>query len=339
MDAKKIELSHGSGGLKTRRLIEELFAREFDNPLLAPLNDQAIFGPLSGRLAFTTDSYVVTPLCFPGANIGKLAVCGTVNDLAVGGARPKYLSASFIIEEGMEIGELRGIVRSMAKTAQEAGVEIVTGDTKVVERGKGDRLYINTAGIGVIDEGLELDPTRIKPGDAIILSGTIGDHAIAVLTEREGIELETEIKSDCAALHKMIAKMLEATGKGNEIKAMRDATRGGVATVLTEFAEASKTSLLILEEAVPIKESVRGACELLGFDPLYLANEGKIVAIVGKERAEEVLQIMKNDQYGRDAAIIGSVESDPVGKIILETTIGNRRPLEMLSGEQLPRIC
>ncbi len=340
MDEKKILISHGSGGLLTRRLIEELFVSEFDNPLLAQLNDQAIFErPPSGRLALTTDSYVVTPLFFPGGDIGKLAVCGTVNDLAVGGAVPKYLSASFIIEEGMEIAELKRVVHSMANTAKEAGVEIVTGDTKVVERGKGDRLYINTAGIGMIEEGVELDPTRIAPGDVIILSGTIGDHAIAVLTEREGIELETELESDCAALHRLIEKMLGATENRNGIKAMRDATRGGVATVLAEFAESSKTSLLIKEETVPIKESVRGATELLGFDPLYLANEGKLVAVVAKDDVDAVLGAMKSDPDGVDAAVIGVVEKAPAGKVVLETVIGNRRPLELLAGEQLPRIC
>jgi hydrogenase expression/formation protein HypE len=353
MNGKRILLSHGSGGLLTRRLIEELFVEEFKNPLLDRLNDQAVFeipcagrgGPISERLAFTTDSYVITPLFFPGGDIGCLAVCGTVNDLAVGGAVPKYLSASFIIEEGMEIAELKRIVISMATAAKEAGVEIVTGDTKVVERGKGDRLYINTAGIGVVGAGVELDPTRIEPGDVIILSGTVGDHAIAVLTEREGIELESAVESDCAPLHLMIAKMLEAGG-GNGIRTMRDATRGGVATVLAEFAEVSKTSLLIREESVPVKESVRGACELLGFDPLYLANEGKLVAVVSKENADAVLAAMKDDPNGTDAAIIGLVEGEPkdttekaTGKVVLETIIGNRRPLEMLTGEQLPRIC
>ncbi len=339
MNEKKILLSHGSGGILTRRLIEELFLKEFDNPLLRRLNDQAVFSLPPGRIAFTTDSYVVTPLFFPGGDIGKLAVCGTINDLAVGGAKPEYLSASFIIEEGMEIGELKRVVQSMALTAKEADVEIVTGDTKVVERGKGDRLYINTAGIGVVDNGNSPDPLNIEAGDVIILSGTIGDHAIAILTQREGIELETEMKSDCAPLHRLTEKMLSVEGGGRAIKAMRDATRGGVATVLVEFAVASKTSFVIQEELIPVKKSVRGACELSGFDPLYLANEGKLIAIVAKERADEVLRSMKNQMFGTDAAIIGTVESAKPGTVILETVIGNRRPLEPLTGEQLPRIC
>ncbi|MBI5643426.1 MAG: hydrogenase expression/formation protein HypE [Deltaproteobacteria bacterium] len=335
-DDRKILLAHGSGGNLTRKLIEEVFAEAFRNELLAPLNDQAIFKLPHEKLAFTTDSYVVKPIFFPGGDIGKLSICGTINDLAVGGAEPVYLSASFIIEEGLPLDELKKIVASMARTANDSGVKIVTGDTKVVERGKGDKLFINTAGIGIVRDSVDLSPAAIRPGDVIIVSGTIGDHGIAIMTHREGIQMDVPVDSDCAPLHNLTSDMLNAA---DGIKAMRDPTRGGLATVLNEFASACGFSMNIREDDVPVREAVKGACEILGFDPLYLANEGKLVAVASKESAEKILLAMKKNPLGKDAAIIGEVKAEPKGKVLLETSIGNRRILDMLSGEQLPRIC
>ncbi len=338
-DSKKILLGHGSGGSLTRRLIEELFLASFNNPLLAPLNDQAVFTLPSSRLAFTTDSYVVNPIFFPGGDIGKLSVCGTINDLAVGGAEPVYLSASFIIEEGMSFEELKRVVASMADTARREGVEIVTGDTKVVERGKGDKLFINTSGIGVLRDSISLSPALIRPGDVVMVSGAVGDHGIAILTHRDGIELDVEVKSDCAALHNLVRDMLASVAPDNAIRAMRDPTRGGVATVLNEFASSSGSAILIREAQIPVREEVRGACEILGFDPLYLANEGKLIAVVAREFSKSVLKAMRDNPLGKDSAVIGEVVAGPKGKVLLETSVGNKRILEMLSGEQLPRIC
>jgi len=334
---KTILLAHGSGGSYSRRLVEEVFAKAFSNPLLAPLNDQAVFTLPAKKLAFTTDSYVVNPIFFPGGDIGKLSVCGTINDLAVGGAEPVYLSASFIIEEGLSMEELLRIVLSMAKTAKEAGVSIVTGDTKVVERGKGDKVFINTAGIGVLNIDQELTPANIRPGDVVIVSGTMGDHGIAILTHREGIQMESPVESDCAALHTLTNAMLAAAPSG--IKAMRDPTRGGLATVLNEFAASAGCSISIREDDIPVREAVKGACEILGFDPLYLANEGKLIAVVEAGSVETVLGAMRSHPLGKDAAVIGVAEEGHKGKVLLETSIGNRRILDMLSGEQLPRIC
>ena len=329
-------LAHGSGGSYSRRLIEEVFAKAFSNPLLAPLNDQAVFSLPAKKLAFTTDSYVVKPIFFPGGDIGKLSVCGTINDLAVGGAEPMYLSASFIIEEGLGMDELKRVVDSMAATARSAGVSIVTGDTKVVERGKGDKLFITTTGIGVVN-GPELSPANIRPGDAVIVSGTMGDHGVAIMTHREGIMMDAPVVSDCAPLHTLARDIISAAPTG--VRAMRDPTRGGLATVLNEFAASSGCSITIREEELPVKEAVRGACEILGFDPLYLANEGKLVAIVSCEEAGKALSAMKAHPLGVDAAIIGTVTEAPKGKLLLETSIGNTRIIDMLSGEQLPRIC
>lgn len=331
-----ILLAHGSGGSYSRRLIEDVFAKAFSNHLLAPLNDQAIFELSAKHLAFTTDSYVVKPIFFPGGDIGKLSVCGTINDLAVGGAEPVYLSASFIIEEGLAMEELKRVVESMAKTARDAGVSIVTGDTKVVERGKGDKIFITTTGIGVVD-GPVLTPTNIRPGDVVIVSGSIGDHGIAIMTHREGIQMEVPVESDCAALHTLVKDVLGVAGQG--LRAMRDPTRGGLATVLNEFASSAGCSMTIREDDLPVKEAVRGACELLGFDPLYLANEGKLVAIVSSEFSEAALSAMRSHPLGKDAAVIGFVTDEPKGKVLLETSIGNKRIIDMLSGEQLPRIC
>jgi len=331
----RILLSHGSGGSLTRRLISDVFVKHFGNELLAQLNDQAIFEVASKRLAFTTDSYVVDPIFFPGGDIGKLSVCGTVNDLAVGGASPLYLSASFIIEEGLATDDLERIVLSMAAAAEAVGVKIITGDTKVVERGKGDKIFINTTGIGAMPDNVTLDPIRIAPGDIVIVSGTVGDHGIAIMAGRHGFH-DVPVVSDCAALHSLTKDML-ATGV--DIKAMRDPTRGGLATVINEFAATAGCAIVIKEDAVPVKEAVRGACELLGFDPLYLANEGKLIAVVARDGAERLLAAMRKNPLGADAAIIGEVVKDPVGRAILETPLGNKRILDMLTGEQLPRIC
>lgn len=335
-DGKKILLGHGSGGSLSRKLVEEVFLKAFANDLLLPLNDQAVFSLPHSRLAFTTDSYVVNPIFFPGGDIGRLSICGTINDLAVGGARAACLSASFIIEEGVSFDELERVVASMSATAKGCGVKIATGDTKVVERGKGDKMFINTAGIGVVDDSVNLSPSLIRPGDVILVSGTMGDHGVAIMTQREGIEMDSPVESDCAPLHDLVKDMLSS---GARIKAMRDPTRGGLATVLNEFASASESSFTILEKAVPVKEAVKGACEILGFDPLYLANEGKLVAVVAEDGADACLRAMKANPLGRDAAIIGEVKAGKKGRVLLETPIGNTRILEMLSGEQLPRIC
>ncbi|GAB60838.1 MAG: hydrogenase expression/formation protein HypE [Candidatus Jettenia sp.] len=336
MNQERILLSHGSGGKLGYQLIHEIFLKAFYNEFLSPLNDQAIFNLPTSRLAFTTDSYVVNPIFFPGGDIGKLSVCGTVNDLAVGGAEPLYLSASFIIEEGILIEELRMIVDSMAQTANHAKVKIITGDTKVVERGKGDKLFINTSGIGIVKDGIHLSPLLIKPGDAILVSGHLGDHGIAIMCHREGIQMETPVQSDCAALHELVQDVIS---RSNGIRAMRDPTRGGLATTLNELAASSGYGMIIKEEDIPVKEEVKGACEILGFDPLYLANEGKLIAIVSKDSAGTVLEVMRKNPLGRDASLIGTVVDEPRGKVLLETSIGNRRILDMLSGEQLPRIC
>lgn len=331
----RILLSHGGGGSLTRRLISDVFVKHLGNALLAPLNDQAVFEAASKRLAFTTDSYVIDPIFFPGGDIGGLSVCGTINDLAVGGATPLYLSASFIIEEGLPADDLEKIVMSMAAATRAAGVKIITGDTKVVERGKGDKIFINTAGIGAVGDSITLDPVRITPGDVVLVSGTVGDHGIAIMAGRHGLQ-DMPVVSDCAALHSLTKDML-ATGM--DIKAMRDPTRGGLATVIAEFAAASNCAIVIREDAVPVKDAVRGACELLGFDPLYLANEGKLLAVVARDGAEALLAAMRKNPLGAHAAIIGEVVKNPAGRAILETPIGNKRILDMLTGEQLPRIC
>ncbi|MBU6391831.1 MAG: hydrogenase expression/formation protein HypE [Planctomycetota bacterium] len=336
MKHDRILLSHGSGGKLSYQLIHEIFLKAFGNEFLSPLNDQAVFSLPASRLAFTTDSYVVNPIFFPGGDIGKLSVCGTINDLAVGGAEPLYLSVSFIIEEGLLVEELKMVVDSMSRTAKHAGVKIITGDTKVVERGKGDKLFINTTGIGVIKDGINLSPLLIRPGNAIIVSGSIGDHGIAILSHREGIQMKIPVESDCAALHGLVKDVIS---QSNGILAMRDPTRGGLATTLNELVSSSGCGMIIEESAIPVKEEVKGACEILGFDPLYLANEGKLIAIVSKDSANTVLEAMQKNPLGRNASIIGAVVDAPQGKVLLETSIGNRRILDMLSGEQLPRIC
>jgi len=331
----KILLAHGSGGRLAHELVEKSFVKALANPLLAKLDDSAVMD-FSGKLAFTTDSYVVSPIFFPGGDIGRLAICGTVNDLAMSGAKSLYLSLSFIIEEGLPQDELNKIVDSVQKTAQEAGVEIVTGDTKVVNRGSADKLFINTAGIGIIPEGVLVSGSKASPGDKVILSGTIGDHGIAVLSQREGLSFSTQLESDCAPLGVLVAKMVKASPA---IHCLRDPTRGGLATTLNELAKQSKVSIRIEEEKIPVQEEVLAACELLGFDPLYVANEGKLVAIVPAKDADKILKAMRENHYGTGAAIIGEVKAEHPGRVVMKTCLGASRIVDMLVGDLLPRIC
>ncbi len=335
MKDETILLAHGSGGRLTHDLIRDLFLRELSNPFLDALGDAAVLPPQGGRLALTTDSYVIQPIFFPGGDIGKLAVCGTVNDLSMVGARPLYLTIGFILEEGLPFADLRRIVRSAAQTARDAGVHIVAGDTKVVDRGTADQVFINTAGVGVIAEGVSLSPAQIRPGDAVLVSGTVGDHGIAVMAQREGLELSTALASDCAPLNGLAQAALACGG----VRVMRDPTRGGLATTLVELAQAGNVGLEIEESAVPVNDAVRGACELLGLDPLYVANEGKLVAIVAAEAAEAALAAMQSHPLGRNARIIGRATQAHAGRVVLKTLLGVSRVLEMLTGEQLPRIC
>jgi hydrogenase expression/formation protein HypE len=398
-----ILLAHGSGGKLSHDLVERLFARHFANPTLLQLDDSAILDfrfpdslipnpqfpnfPIS-RLAFSTDSYVISPLFFPGGDIGKLAVCGTVNDVSMSGARPLWLSAGFIIEEGLSMAELERIVASMAATAQQAGVQIVTGDTKVVDRGSADKLFINTAGVGVVPAGIEIAGDRARPGDVVLLSGTIGDHGMTILTQREGLQFDSPLASDCAPLNGLVADLLaalpphprpispplgegagegelvagvllspspspspeggekapsplggEGWGEGGVVHCLRDPTRGGLATTLNELAGQSGVGIEIEETAIPVREAVRGACELLGLDPLYVANEGKLVALVTPEAGQAALAALRAHEYGCEAAIIGRVTADHPGRVVLRTALGARRVVDMLIGEQLPRIC
>ena len=331
----KITLSHGSGGTLMHKLIDSLFIREFDNKILRQKKDSAIFDLGKTRVAFTTDSYVVNPIFFPGGDIGSLAVYGTVNDLSVCGAEPLYLSLSLIIEEGLDKYVLEKIVRSARQAAKRSGVKIVTGDTKVVERGSCDKIFINTSGIGeVYYYGLSID--AIRPGDAVIVSGTIGEHAISVLSEREGIAFKTKTKSDSAPLNRLIRKIVSAS---DGIKFMRDPTRGGLATTLNEIVSLQGFGISLDEEAIPVSNGVRQACELLGFDPLYLACEGRVVCIVGKKDAGKVLKAIRGDAAGKTAKIIGEIMKGYRGKVYLNTMAGGKRLVDMLSGEQLPRIC
>ena len=331
----KILLAHGSGGKLAHDLITRSFVSALDNPLLSQMDDAAVFD-VKHRLAFTTDSYVVNPIFFPGGNIGKLAVCGTVNDLATSGARPLYLSLALIIEEGLPLKDLKLVINSIKTTADEAGVKIVTGDTKVVNRGSADKLFINTSGIGIIPEGLSISGSNARPGDKVILSGTIGDHGIAVLSKREGIDFSTDLESDCAPLAGLVADMLKAS---RNIHSLRDPTRGGLATTLNELAEQSKVGIRIEETKIPVKDEVIGACEMLGFDPLYVANEGKMIAIVAAEDATKILKAMQKHRYGKDAAIIGEVITEHPGRVVMTTVLGSSRIVDMLVGDLLPRIC
>lgn len=382
-----IVLGHGSGGRLSAELVRTIFLPAFKNPTLMRLDDQATITVNGTRLAFTTDSFVVKPLLFPGGDIGSLAVHGTVNDLAMGGAKPLYLSASFIIEEGLSIDVLRRVVESMRAAARKAGVEIVTGDTKVVEKGSGDELFINTTGIGVVPEGLELSANRARPGDRVLLSGSIGEHGIAILAQREGLEFECPVVSDSAALHGLVAEMLRAVGVewipgettgepqglkpqpfgraigtaeavacqsskvatdgmriqgssgASAIRCMRDPTRGGVSSTLNEIAEQSGVGIRLEENTIPIREEVRGACEMLGLDPMYVANEGKLVAIVAPEAAEQVLAAMRRNELGKDAQVIGTVMESSSPLVTMRTALGTSRIVDMLAGDQLPRIC
>jgi hydrogenase expression/formation protein HypE len=336
MHHEQIVLGHGSGGKLSAQLLESVFLPAFSNPLLDKLDDQAVLHISGSRLAFTTDSFVVTPIFFPGGDIGKLAINGTVNDLAMSGARPMYLAAGFILEEGLPVTDLRRVVESMAVAARAAGVQLVTGDTKVVNKGKGDQIFISTTGIGLIERPVNISASRAQAGDKIILSGYMGDHGMAILSQRENLEFEGVIESDCAALNGLVADMLDAT---NDIHVLRDPTRGGVATVLNEIAVQSRVGMLLQETELPVRDTVRGACEILGLDPLYVANEGKLVAIVPAEDANRVVEKMRVHEFGRDARIIGEVGSEHPGMVLMKTEIGGTRIIDTLFGEQLPRIC
>ncbi len=331
-----IEMAHGAGGRTMAGLIDSVFRPAFDNQWLARAEDHAALAAPDGRLAMTTDTYVISPLFFPGGDIGSLAVHGTINDLATAGARPLYLSAGFVLEEGFPIQDLQRVVASMADAAKAAGVAIVTGDTKVVERGKGDGLFINTTGLGLVPDGVELSTTRVRPGDAVLVSGSLGDHGVAVMSKRSGLSFETEIESDSAALHDLVAVM---AGAAAGLRALRDPTRGGLSAVLNEIAQAAGVGMRIREVDLPVKDSVRGACELLGLDPLNVANEGKMVAFCDPVDAQRLLDAMRAHPLGRDASVIGVVTDDPDRFIELETAFGGRRVVDWLAGEQLPRIC
>jgi hydrogenase expression/formation protein HypE len=332
----RVLLAHGGGGRLMSRLIQEVFLPAFDNPLLSGLHDGAAFEVSGARLAFSTDSYVVHPLFFPGGDIGRLAINGTVNDLAMCGARPLYLSAGFIIEEGLPLDTLRRVVESMGAAAREAGVLLATGDTKVVERGKGDGLYINTAGIGLIEGAEKIAPDQVRPGDQVLLSGDLGRHGMAVMAQREGLEFESTIASDCAPLAGLVQELLQA---GVEIHCLRDLTRGGLASALVEIAETAGVKIEIEEREIPVLEEVQGACELLGLDPLYVANEGRLAAFVAPRHAGRALEVMRGHALGKGATLIGQVQQDGLGQVVLRSRIGVGRLLDRLSGEQLPRIC
>lgn len=331
----KILLAHGSGGKLMHSLIEKEILKRFANPFLSPLGDSAVFNLGKQKFAFTTDSYVVKPIFFPGGDIGKLAVYGTVNDLAMVGAEPLYLSCGVILEEGMETDTLDKILSSMEEAAKIANVEVVTGDTKVVEKGSADKIFINTSGIGIIKNNYELSMKKIRKGDKIIINGSIGDHGIAVMSERMNLQIKSNLKSDCAPLWNLVEKILNTI---DEVRFMRDPTRGGLATTLNEIVAKTNSGILIKEGKIPVKEEVKGICELLGLDPLYVANEGKVVIVASADSTEKILRIMKKDELGKQACIIGEIIDQPK-KVILETVIGGRRIVDLLSGEQLPRIC
>jgi hydrogenase expression/formation protein HypE len=333
---ERITLSHGSGGKATQTLIEAVFLEAFANPLLAPLEDGAVLTANGGRLAFTTDSYVVSPLFFPGGDIGDLAVNGTVNDLAVSGARPLWLSAGFILEEGFPVADLERIVGSMAAAAERAGVQIVTGDTKVVQRGKADGCYVNTAGVGVIERPGELGVATARPGDAVIVSGPIGEHGITIMLARGELDIESEVESDTAPLNELVERLLDAAPG---VRGLRDATRGGVATICNEVARAAGVAVVVDEEAVPVRPDVRGACELLGIDPLYVACEGRLVAVVDGDQVDAAMAALRSHPLGEGAAVIGRVRDDPPGLVLLKTSFGGTRIVDLLVGDPLPRIC
>jgi hydrogenase expression/formation protein HypE len=336
---EQILLGHGGGGQLTANLLRQVFLPAFNNDILAPLEDQAtldLFDHRNSRVAFTTDSFVVRPLFFPGGDIGRLAIHGTVNDLAVGGAIPKFLSAAFILEEGTPLELLTRVIQSMRSACHEAGVQLVTGDTKVVDRGRGDQVFITTSGIGLLPPGRSLSILNLQPGDQILLSGTIGDHGMAVMSVREGLEFETVLQSDTAPLSSLTASMLEICPS---IRWMRDPTRGGLSSALNEATAATRLGIRIREAAIPVRPEVRAACEVLGLDPLYVANEGKLIAVVPAEDADRLLHAMRDHPLGKDAALIGEVVADHPGLVVMQSQIGGERIVPMLSGEQLPRIC
>lgn len=335
-DYKEIVLAHGSGGKLSQRLIDKLVLPQFGNELLNPLHDGAVV-PINGaRVAFSTDSYVVNPIFFPGGDIGKLAIHGTVNDLAMCGAKPLYLSVGFILEEGLPMEDFWRVIQSMREAADAAGVALVTGDTKVVDRGKADGIFINTAGMGLVPDGVDIRPSRAQPGDRILLSGPIAIHGIAIMSVRERLEFETKIASDTAALNGLVEAMLATCP---DIHVLRDPTRGGVTSALSEIARSANIGMLLNEASIPINEEVKGACEILGLDPLYVANEGKLLAIVPDSAADHVLEAMRSHPLGRETALIGEVTADHAGFVLMKTRVGGSRVVDMLSGEQLPRIC
>ena len=333
----RIVLGHGSGGKLMHDLIARTFLPAFDNPLLRAGDDAAVFRlSACSRLALSTDAHVVYPLFFPGGDIGRLAVCGTVNDVAMLGAQPLYLTAGFILEEGLELAVLQRVLASMRAAADEAGVQIVAGDTKVVQKGKADGMYITTAGLGAVLAGVEVGGAQAKPGDVVILSGPIGDHGIAVLGARGELGFDADVQSDVAPLNHLIMALLDAS---EEIHVLRDPTRGGVATTLNEIAKQSGVGITLVEKSIPVRPAVRAACEMLGFDPLYVANEGKLMAIVGRAEADRVLDVMRQNRYGADAVIVGEVQAESPGRVLLKTAIGSHRIVDVLLGEMLPRIC
>ncbi len=332
-----VQLAHGGGGRFSHRLISDMFLTAFGNPVLDLLHDGAVLEVEGGRIAFSTDSFVVKPMFFPGGNIGSLAVHGTLNDVAMCGAHPLVLSAGFILEEGLPMEDLWAVVESMGRAAEAAGVPIVTGDTKVVDRGSGDGIYVNTSGIGVIPEGIDISPVRARPGDKIIVSGQVAVHGIAIMSVREGLEFETALESDTADLSPLVARVLDSCGDG--VHVLRDPTRGGVASALNEIATSAGVGVLLDERAVPLGDEVRGACEILGFDPLYVANEGKVLVFVAPQCADEALRAVRSHPLGEDAAVIGEVVDEHPGRIDMRSRVGGIRVVDMLSGEQLPRIC
>jgi hydrogenase expression/formation protein HypE len=331
-----ILLDHGSGGKIAHQLTADLLMPMFSNPILAPLNDGAIFELGGARLAFSTDTFTVDPIFFPGGDIGDLAVNGTVNDVAMCGAVPRYLSMGLILEEGFPMADLTRILNSVRRALDAAGVQLVTGDTKVVPKGAADKIFINTTGIGLVPEGVEIHSRRARPGDRIILSGTMADHGIAVLIQREGLRFDSAVRSDTAPLNHLVARILERT---REVHVLRDPTRGGVGTTLNEIAEQSRVGVVLKEDHLPVDREVAGICELLGFDPLYLANEGKFLCVVPAQVVDSVLEVMHADPYGKNACVIGEVVADHPGRVVMQTRIGGQRIVDMLAGEQLPRIC
>jgi hydrogenase expression/formation protein HypE len=336
MQTERIQMDHGAGGRASHDLVANTFMPALANPILKELNDSALLNLQDVRLAISTDSYVVDPIFFPGGDIGSLAVHGTVNDLAMRGAQPRYLSAGFILEEGLEITDLEKLLTSMGQAAREAGVQVAAADTKVVERGKADRIFINTAGVGIIAPGVDIAGQNAKPGDVVLINGPVGDHGIAVLSMREGLSFQTDIESDSAPLNGLVSDMLEVS---RNIHVLRDPTRGGVATALNEVAKQSRVGIELEEAELPVRSEVHAACEMLGLDPLYVANEGKVLAVVASEDADQVLDKMRQHQLGRDSCVIGMVVSEHPERVVLRTGIGGRRIVDMLSGEQLPRIC